>query len=104
MALSSTSNCYFLRPLTLEPYKLYDRPYDIIFNRTTLLSVKKCFIFYNKLVVKPALCAYVSLKREKKMEGGEGNVGKSRNFRCIIRCRNPLLCLIESGKSGEESG
>jgi len=38
------------------------------------------------------------------MEGGEGNVRKSRNFRCIIRCRNPLLCLIESGRSGEESG
>jgi len=56
------------------------------------------------LTVKPALCAYVSLKREKKMEGGEGNVRKSRNFRCIIRCRNPLLCLIESGRSGEESG
>ena len=34
-----------------------------------------------RLVVKPALCAYVSLRREKKMEGGEGNVMKSRNFR-----------------------
>ena len=36
------------------------------------------------------------------MEGGEGNVRKSRNFRCIIRCRNSLLCLIESGRSGED--